>query len=294
MDLDAYSSFVALDVEASKPLFTAGLIAGTQYADTEDAPPRRPRHGLEVLKRGVQFWDTSSLVAPVSFIAHLGDVLAPEAAGALAGALASYGEVVARCKRPQFHVACGSSDLLALGPKGVGAVAPLRPAPPAASYYAFAPVAGWRVLVLDASAVSLLGHEPGSAAHSQAVSLLAQAVPAVSVAATAGTDLLSLPDPLAGVEGAARRFHPRGGGLGEAQLGWLREQLSLAEAASERALVLCHRSCLRDSCVPEAPSARWHAVHASALKASLHLLRPRRRCSLIAMRRSRRSARMRA
>jgi hypothetical protein len=251
MDYDAYSSFVAVDVEARRPLFTVGLIAGTQYADADDEPPRRFRHGLEVLKRAVAFWDTSALVAPVSMVVHLGDALATEAGAAPPAALAAHREVAGRSAAAHaWHVAVGPHDLAALGAAGVGALAPLRPLPPAAAYYAVSSSAGWRCLILDAFDISLLGCHRGSAGHAAALSKLMRENPAVA-AAGAGVDPLAVADPLAGLHGHARRFGPRGGGLSEGQLGWVREQLSLAEEAGERVLVFCHLGCLRDGCAAE-------------------------------------------
>lgn len=252
MDYDAYSSFVAVDVEARRPLFTVGLIADTQYADTDDAPPRRFRHGLEVLKRAVAFWDTSALVAAVSMVVHLGNALATEAGASPPAALAAHREVAGRSAAAHaWHVALGPHDLAALGLAGVGALTPLRPLPPAAAFYAVSPSAGWRCLILDAFDVSLLGCSRGSAGHAAALAALVRENPAVAAAAGAAADPLALPDPLAGLDGHARRFGPRGGGLSEGQLGWLREQLSLAEEAGERVLVFCHLGCLKDGCAAE-------------------------------------------
>lgn len=207
-----------------------------------------------MLKRAIQFWDTSALVAPVSFVAHLGDVLASEARAAPPAALAAYREAAGRSRCAQWHVAVGAHDLDALGALGVAALAPMRPAAPAAPFYAFAPAAGWRVLVLDAFDVSLVGAARGSAGHAAALATLTRENPAVASAVAAHGDPLAagVADPLAGLDGYARRFGQRGGGLSDGQLGWLREQLSLAEEASERALVLCHLGCLRDGCAPEA------------------------------------------
>ncbi len=44
--------------------------------------------------------------------------------------------------------------------------------PGGASYYAFTPVRGWRMVVLDAYDISLLGWPPGEPRHAQAVAIL--------------------------------------------------------------------------------------------------------------------------
>ena len=58
-------------------------------------------------------------------------------------------------------------------------------------------------------------------------------------------------DPLQGLVGEARRWGPNGGGLGGAQLDWLRGQLESAAAAGERGVVMSRLGCLPGCCAAE-------------------------------------------
>ena len=217
MDLDAYGTFVSVDAHQPDAAFTVGLIANTQYADavdqSEPTGTRRFRQGLEVVKRAVAFWQQH---APLTFVAHLGNVLAAENAAADAQwtALQRYQEETVRCDCKQWHLAAGDQDLRCFGAGQMSALAPSRPTD-GASYYSFSPTEGWRVLVLDAFCDSLLAHAPGSAAHASALERLRGANP----------NGASVPFPLVGLVGAARRWHPGGGGLGAVQMSWLRAQV---------------------------------------------------------------------
>ena len=247
MESDAFSSFVTVDMELQKPLFEVGLIAGTQYADLDDeaaTPARRFRHSLEVLKRAVQVWNRCG--ESLAFVAHLGDALAAENAKAEAqwAALHTFDEERSRCTCKQWHLVPGEHDLRCFGASQLGAA--LQPCRPLSdhgekAYYSFLPAQGWRVLVLDAYDVSLLANAPDSDAHAAALGLVQRQNPNPPDA----------PDTLAGLEGTARRWGYDGGGIGAAQLTWLGEQLSVAEAASERVLVLCHKACLPGAVRPQ-------------------------------------------
>ena len=91
------------------------------------------------------------------------------------------------------------------------------------SYYALAIGTGWRALVLDAFDVSLVGHAEGSSAHTAAKAMLASSVRPDAAA-----------DPLDG------RWHGDGGGLSQAQLDFVGEQLAAAAAAGERVIIASH------------------------------------------------------
>ena len=234
MESDAYSSFIAVDQELAAPVYSFGLIAGTQYADTPEL-----RHSLEVLKRAVQYWKSRG---PLSFVAHLGNALsATNETGQQWPALHSFDEARRNgndCK--QWHLTPGAHDLSCFGASQLAAsVMPCRAGD--GLYYAFSPAAGWRVLVLDSYDVSLLAHEPGSDAHTATLGLLQ----------TANPNPPGAPDPLAGLEGEARRWGPSGGGLGAVQLSWFGAQLEAASRGNERVIVLCHLSCLPAAARPE-------------------------------------------
>jgi hypothetical protein len=120
------------------------------------------------------------------------------------------------------------------------------------AYYAFSPAKFWRVLVLDAYDVSLLANPPDSDAHAAALGLVQRQNPNPPDA----------PDPLAGLEGTARRWGYGGGGMGAVQLQWLGEQLDAAEAASERVILLCHKGCLPGAVRPQGLLYNYEEVQA--------------------------------
>ena len=240
MQDDAYAAFVSVDVEATRPLAVIGLLGGTEYADFDDETgrePRRFRHSLEVMKRAVQYWKVKG---PAACVIHLGNLLAAENASVEKQwtALETFEEVRVRASTP-WHFAPGVADhecFGSAGPSNRGAInvaAALRPSRDDGgaerSYYAFFPCEGWRVVVLDAFDVSLLAPH-GSDAHAAALELLR----------TQNPNPPDAPDPLAGLAGEARRFGPSGGGIGALQLQWLSAQLSVAEAANERMVVVSH------------------------------------------------------
>jgi len=201
MDTDAYGSFINVDMDAIQPLFTIGIIGGTNYMDAEDSAGYRPRQGLEVFKRAVAFFKTRG----VTQVAHLGNVIAAEnaAAGTQWTALQSF--EVERSKlhyTVSVHFAPGHSDLMCFSAGGVQAA--LKPsrgenAQGTRAYYAVFPCPNWRLVVMDAF------DSP-------------------------------LPPSEAALEGTV------GAGISDAQLVWLGAQLSVADAAGEKVIIMCHLS----------------------------------------------------
>jgi manganese-dependent ADP-ribose/CDP-alcohol diphosphatase len=121
---------------------------------------------------------------------------------------------------------------------GVEALLPLPPgaAPcaPGSFAYTFSPRAGWRFVCLDPYEVSLAA-PAGSAGRAEAERLLrAHNHNLVDLSGATKVEFFK------GVAGAARRFVPFNGGLGAAQLAWLRAGLAAARAAGERVLLSCH------------------------------------------------------
>ena len=104
------------------------------------------------------------------------------------------------------------------------------------SYYSFRPHAGFRVVMMDSYDVSVLGWPEGHPHRDQAVALLAEHNPHATK---------NSPEGLAGLQ---RRFVAFGGGVSQAQLAWLREQLASAQAAGERVFVCGHLPVHPDAC----------------------------------------------
>ena len=118
----------------------------------------------------------------------------------------------------------------------------LLPPPPGAELFAperslalsYSPRPGWRFICLDPYEVSLAA-PAGSAERAEAERLLrAHNHNLVDLSGATKVDFFK------GVAGAARRFVPFNGGLGAAQLAWLRAGLAAARAAGERVLLSCH------------------------------------------------------
>lgn len=147
MEYEAGGAFVALDMDLQAPLFRIGFLGGTEYADLPDAPPKRYRNALSMVKRAVAFFQTGQVCA----VAHLGDVLAAEnaASGTTQSALESFHHAMGSQGAAKWHYAGGICDARNFGAEGYGAA--LSPARSASrfAYYAFFPAARWRVLVLD-------------------------------------------------------------------------------------------------------------------------------------------------
>ena len=147
MEYESVGGFVAMDIELQAPLFRLGFIGGTEYADIPDAPPKRFRNALLMVKRAVEFFKSGDVTA----VAHLGDVLAAEnaASGTTQSALESFHHAMGPTGATSWHFAGGICDVRNFGAGGSGAA--LSPARTASrtSYYSFFPAERWRVLVLD-------------------------------------------------------------------------------------------------------------------------------------------------
>ena len=232
MDTDAYGSFINVDMDAIQPLFTIGIIGGTNYMDAEDSAGYRPRQGLEVFKRAVAFFKTRG----VTQVAHLGNVIAAEnaAAGTQWTALQSF--EVERSKlhyTVSVHFAPGHSDLMCFSAGGVQAA--LKPsrgenAQGTRAYYAVFPCPNWRLVVRVAPPATAAGfswhaREPRSCCASPPSD--AQVMDAFDS---------PLPPSEAALEGTV------GAGISDAQLVWLGAQLSVADAAGEKVIIMCHLS----------------------------------------------------
>jgi len=223
-----------------RPLFSFGVIADVQWADTDDGSNydktvmRRYRGAFRTLERAVGWWNL--LLEPPTFIAQLGDIIdgvnvdLGQSDSALEAALAAL-----RCApcpavsivgnhelynfdRAQLARASGEGAWLKHGDK---------------EFHSFAPAAGWRVVVLDPYQLALIGHAQDDPRRLAAVDLIGRENPSVDPSGAGGEWFKD-------VTGYNRRFVPYNGGLGGEQLTWLRAELAAAAAASERVVIMCH------------------------------------------------------
>lgn len=194
--------------EPEEPLFSFGVIADVQYADKPDAGARHYQRSLVNLETAVSRLNEE----PLRFTVHLGDFIDEEIAS-LDRALPLF----ERLEHDQVHV-LGNHDFCAPRAEIVA-----RFGMPDA-YHSFA-VEGWRFVVLDGLAVSLLGlTDEEDEAREQAQAQL---------------DALENDN--------CPNAHAWNGGLGEKQLGWLRTTLADAQKENQRVIVLCHLPALEAS-----------------------------------------------
>ncbi|XP_074967820.1 manganese-dependent ADP-ribose/CDP-alcohol diphosphatase isoform X1 [Phalacrocorax aristotelis] len=181
------------------PLFAFGVIADIQYADADDGYDfggfrrRYYRQSLDLLRGAVEAWATER--PPLAFVLQLGDSIdglnarSGEAEGALGQVLA----VLGRLSVPVHHT-WGNHEFYnfsrarlahtGLNSRPAGAAAGL-PAEDCQAYH-FSPATRFRVVVLDAYDLSILGREPDSPRYHQSLQLLREKNPNDNLNSPAG------------------------------------------------------------------------------------------------------------
>jgi predicted phosphodiesterase len=193
---------------AEEPVFSFGVIADVQYADKPDAGARHYRRSLVNLEAAVSRLNEETL----RFTVHLGDFIDEETAS-LDRAL----PIFERLEHDQVHV-LGNHDFSAPRAEIVA-----RFGMPAA-YHSFV-IEGWRFVVLDGLAVSLVG------LTDQEDELRGQA--------QAQLDALE--------SNESPNAFSWNGGLGNQQLTWLRTTLADAQQENQRVILFCHLPALEAS-----------------------------------------------
>ncbi|NXT58581.1 ADPRM diphosphatase, partial [Pluvianellus socialis] len=214
-----------------------GVIADIQYADAEDGYDfsgtrrRYYRQSLKLLRDAVAAWVAER--PPLAFVLQLGDSIdgLNARSGAAEGALARVLAALGRLRVPVLH-AWGNHELYnfsraRLARTGLGS----RPAGAAAmagdcQAYHFSPAARFRVVVLDAYDLSVLGRVPDSPRYQESLRLLREKNP---------NDNLNSP---AGLE--EPRFVEFNGGFSQAQLDWFNEVLKFSDENQEKVVVMGH------------------------------------------------------
>ena len=187
----------------SAPAVSFGVIADPQYCDCDRRGGREYRKSPDKLTAAVDALNQMDL----DFVICLGDFIDRD--------FASYDRMIPiweRLKHARYQLLGNhdyevAEDKKALVPKRLGMPAP---------YYDFERP-GWRFIVLDGNAHSFHPYAKGSPEHTAAGKTLA--------------DLRAR---------KVRQAQSWNGGLGEAQLTWLRERLALAKTANQRVILFCH------------------------------------------------------
>ncbi|NXU47684.1 ADPRM diphosphatase, partial [Turnix velox] len=218
---------------------TFGVIADIQYADAEDGYDfsgcrrRYYRQSLHLLWQAVAAWTAER--PPLAFVLQLGDCIdglnarSGEAEGALAQVLAALGQL-----QMPVHHAWGNHELYnfsrtRLANSGLNSRAERSAAALSAGdcqAYHFSPATRFRVVVLDAYDLSILGREPDSPRYRESLRLLREKNP---------NDNLNSP---AGLE--EPQFVEFNGGFSQAQLDWFNEVLKFSDENQEKVIVMGH------------------------------------------------------
>ncbi|KAL6763309.1 Metallo-dependent phosphatase [Haematococcus lacustris] len=223
----------------AKHLFNFGVISDVQHADIPDGAsfhgvPRYYRNAKVALARAVGAWKFANTL---DFAVHFGDILdgyqpKDQAEQVLDGLLEEFDKL----EKPVYHM-LGNHCLYNLprphlnqrlgihGPEGGG------------SYYAFEPHPRWRVVVVDAYDVSVLGWPESHPLHQLAVQLLAQHNPNKNK---------NTPPPRS--SGTGQRWVQFGGGASSAQLQWLEQQVQDAKGRAQKVMVFSHLPFMPGTC----------------------------------------------
>jgi manganese-dependent ADP-ribose/CDP-alcohol diphosphatase len=199
--------------EASRPIFSFGIVADIQYADQPTNIGREYRQSIEKLQR----CESALRGEKTSFVVQLGDFVDVGLEN-LDRLLPIFQQIPA----PRYSV-LGNHDVFTI-PREVL----LKRLGMPAAYYEFS-VRGWRFLVLDGMQESVHGGWPESDPRY-----------------LAGRDMLAVLQSEHAVN--AKIWN---GAVGEQQRKWLRQNLAEAAEKQERVIVFCHLPVLAESCRPE-------------------------------------------
>jgi len=220
----------------SRPLFSFGVIADVQWADSEDGSNfdgtvlRRYRGAFRTLVRAVEWW--RALPEAPAFIGQLGDLIdginvkLGQSVPALEAALNQLG----RAPCPAVNIV-GNHELYNFDRAQLSRASWLKHGD--REYYSFSPAAGWRVVVLDPYQRALIGFDQEDPRRLASVEIMAAENPTVHPSGVGGEWFKN-------VRGTQRRFVPYNGGLGAEQLEWLGSELAEAAGVGDRVLIFCH------------------------------------------------------
>ena len=216
----------------AKPEFTFGVITDVQYADLSDGFSvlgfrRFYRRGIPKVQCAVQAWRREP---GMRFAVHLGDIVDAHNGNRSEEALSEILRAFGAFEPPVFHLV-GNHDLSCL-PRATLR----RMLMPGAAGPAHGPDLFYRafrqdfldLIFLDSYDLAVIGWPAGHPRQQQASAFLTQRNPNAN---------LNRPPATAGPE---CRFTAFNGGIGAAQLAWLRQTLQHTAEAGRRAVVFCH------------------------------------------------------
>lgn len=217
---------------AKDVLFTVGVISDIQYADVDDClsvlgKRRYYRATLLHLEKAVEDWTRCK----VGTVLHCGDIIDGRNVR-LGSSSRAMSEVLARLANidvPVRHV-LGNHCLANFSRTQL--IETLRMDVPQAreaiGFYSFSPHPRWRFVVLDTCDVSMLGRHWSDPKYQAAWHLLQAKNPNEDKFSNRG---------LVDVE---RRFSMVNGGVSQAQLEWLENELVASEKQRQRVVICCH------------------------------------------------------
>ncbi|XP_038606003.1 LOW QUALITY PROTEIN: manganese-dependent ADP-ribose/CDP-alcohol diphosphatase [Tachyglossus aculeatus] len=244
------------------PRFSFGVIADVQYADLEDGSNflgtrrRYYRASLGLLRGAVAAWRAAP--RPPRFVLQLGDAIDGANAGrraagpALARVLAEFLPLGA-----PVHHSWGNHDLynfsraqLARSALDTRRLGDPRPAAPDGLHaYHFAPLPGFRFVLLDAYDLSVLGRDPACPRYREALRLLTEKNPNADLNSPRG-----LLEP---------QFVQFNGGFSQEQLAWFDQVLTFSDSNGEKVVVVGHLPLHPDSC--DGVCLAWNYAEALAV-----------------------------
>lgn len=226
----------------SNPVYSFGILSDIQYADLPNGhnyaktTVRYYRNALQCVQRAVRAWQKD---IGISFILQLGDIIDGINSSAKGDykskqALAKVLNELDKFKHPTYHVLGNhefynfNREFLLTSPLNstqMETVSTLQKG--ITMYYHFAPAEGFRVIVLDAYDISMLGYKKSDMQYQTAKTILLQENPNSDLN---GSDGLSF---------NKRRFVKFNGSIGEKQQAWLESTLTEADKLNEIVLVAC-------------------------------------------------------
>lgn len=212
------------------PIVRIGLVSDIQYADIDNrfsfgGKERHYRHSLQLLDEATTYWNQEG----VEFVVHCGDVIDGQncSNGTVNEAIESVTNCLSKVKSPVHHI-LGNHCVYTMDRERLHKELNMPTPTPDVGYYSIAQSPGWKFLMLDSSDVALFGRPHDHKHTLEARHILGTCNP--------NPDKMNTD----GMEGARKRFVGFGGGIGEAQLEWIRLELNESRQKGQNVVVFSH------------------------------------------------------